>query len=210
MTKFRLDSWRTQRHVPRAEPTNNPVPLSVALLNRRSLGGAVVVMVCALFFILALPALGEMVAQDDIEVGSPLQVGEELTVTPGSGWALSPHSTDSYTALTNSGAQLIITPAKPLTEPVSDQIQATADALANDPDKSWVVAKPTTINTAAGDSGATVTAQSKEATTQTWIIVHGRRQVTFVLVAPLAVWEKVTATATAIVESARFVETAEP
>lgn len=186
------------------ETRGHAIPLSIALLNRRSVGGAVAVMLTALFFILVLPALSEMVAQDDLEVGAPVAIGQELIVTPEPDWALSDHTTTTFTVLTNSGAQLIITPASKFTVPVANQIKKAADAIANDPDKSWVVAPATTFATTAGDPGATVTAQSKETSTQTWIVAHDGLQATFVLVAPLAVWDKVNASATAIVESVRF------
>lgn len=230
MARFRFGSSRARQrraaespppHTPSAdavstEPVTPPtpratkVPLSVALLNRRSLGGAAVVLLSALFFILVIPALDDLIEHTELEVGTPLAVGENLLMTPAQGWALSPDSTQAQTILTNSGTQIVVTPAQPLSQPVADQIQDASDALANDPDKSWVVTEPTTFTTLAGDPGATVTAQSKETSTQSWIVTHDGSQATVVLVAPVAVWDAVSEGATDIVESLQFAQTVEP
>jgi hypothetical protein len=169
-----------------------------------------VVLLSALFFILVIPALDDLIEHTELEVGTPLAVGENLLMTPAQGWALSPDSTQAQTILTNSGTQIVVTPAQPLSQPVADQIQDASDALANDPDKSWVVTEPTTFTTLAGDPGATVTAQSKETSTQSWIVTHDGSQATVVLVAPVAVWDAVSEGATDIVESLQFAQTVEP
>lgn len=182
------------------------VPLSVALLNRRSVSGAIVVTLCALFFIVVLPAIDDLVEGSDLSVGVPLAVGESLEVTSTQGWVLKSTSGAKSTTLTNSGAQLVITPAAEVSDSVPTQIQRIGDALADDPDNSWVVAEPTTFTTKAGDSGAAVTGQSKESATQIWVVSNGTVQTTLVLTAPVSVWEKVTQGATDIVDSVKFIE----
>jgi hypothetical protein len=187
-----------------AEP--RPVPLSIALLNRRSVGGAIVVALCALFFIVVLPAVEDAIEEDGLSVGVPLAVGENLTVTPSEEWVLSDASDTDFTTLTNGGAQMIITPAVEVDAPVAAQIQDSADALADDPDNSWVVAEPTTFTTTAGDAGASVTAQSKESVTQVWIVSDGTMETTLLLTSPVAVWDGIADSAAQIAASVRFTE----
>lgn len=182
---------------------HSAVPLSVALLNRRSVGGAVGILLSALFFILVVPAINDALQAEGLTVGVPLAVGEDLQVIPPPGWVLSDTEGD-FTALTNSGAQIVITPAKAATQSVSAHIEAQATALADDPDNSWVVTSPTTFTTAAGDSGATVTAQSKDSGTQVWVIANGDLQTTLVLTAPVAVWDATIDGANQVASSVKF------
>ncbi len=180
------------------------MPLSIALLNRQSIGGAAAILLSALFFILVLPAIGDYVKGEDLTVGVPLAVGENLQVTPPPGWVLSDSEDGDFTALTNSGAQLIITSATPAAESVATRTQTLADALADNPDNSWVVTPPSTFTTTAGDSGATVTAQSKDAATQVWVVSNGDLQTTLVLTSPLSVWDGISDSANAIAASVKF------
>jgi len=188
------------------DSTTRPIPLSVALLNRRSVGGAIVVALAALFFILVLPSIDAAVKERDLTVGERVAVGEYVSVTPGPGWALKPESGDSFTTLTNSGAQLVVMPASPATNDTAAQIAAVAKDLADDPDTSWVVAPPTTFVTSTGDAGAMVTAQSKAAATQVWIVGGDDWQTTIVLTSPIAVWDTIASSANAMAESVTFRE----
>ncbi|WP_061963083.1 hypothetical protein [Demequina aurantiaca] len=187
-----------------AGPRRSAMPLSVALLNKQSIGGAAAILLCALFFILVLPAISDHVKGEDLTVGVPLAVGENLQVTPPPGWVLSNTAEGGMTSLTNSGAQLVITSAAPATESVATRIQTLADALADDPNNSWVVTPPSTFTTTAGDSGATVTAQSKDAATQVWVVSDGNLQTTLVLTSPLSVWDGISDSANAIAASVKF------
>lgn len=180
------------------------VPLSVALLNKQSIGGAAAILLCALFFILVLPAINESMKGENLTVGVPLAVGGSLQVTPPPGWVLGDSKGADFTVLTNSGAQVVITPATEQTDSVATQIQVAADGLANDPDRSWVVTPPTTFATTAGDTGATVTAQSKDTATQVWIVSEGNLQTTLVLTSPISVVDGVADGADAIAASVKF------
>lgn len=180
------------------------VPFSVALLNKQSVGGASAILLVALFFILVVPAVGDAMKGAELTVGVPLAVGEQLQVTPPPGWVHNDKEGDASTVVTKSGAQLSISPATAPTEAVVTQIQTIADDLADDPDNSWVVTPPTTFTTTAGDSGATVTAQSKDSATQVWVISNADLQTTLVLRAPLAVWDVIADGADTIAASVKF------
>ncbi|WP_430868172.1 hypothetical protein [Demequina aurantiaca] len=187
-----------------AHQRRSAVPLSVALLNKQSIGGAAAILLCALFFIVVVPAINDSVQGEDLTVGTSLAVGEDLSVNPPPGWVLDEDPTADSTILINSGAQMVITPATDAFTTVADQITTMATSLADDPDNSWVVTPPTTFVTTAGDPGATVTAQSKESATQIWIVSNGDLQTTLVLSSPLAVWDGVVDSANAIAASVNF------
>ena len=142
-------------------PRHTLVPLSVGLLSRRSILGAVVVGAIAAFYIAVVPWVGHIASgEPSFTPGEPYVVAGSVQITPQAGWQLDPTSNELFTTLTKSGASLIITGAVAADRTAEEMAQTAADGLRADQNNTWVIAEPQTFVTDAGDHGVTVVAHT--------------------------------------------------
>jgi hypothetical protein len=91
------------------EAQRTSLPVSVALLGRRSLLGGAVVLGLALFYILGVPALNGLVpGENPFKVGEPYVLFDGYQITPQDGWELE-NANELFVTLTKAGAGLVFT-----------------------------------------------------------------------------------------------------
>ncbi|WP_062313170.1 hypothetical protein [Demequina rhizosphaerae] len=187
-----------------AASQGQPQPLSVRLIGRGSLAGAVIVVAVALLYAVLLPAVADVMSAPPPP--QTIEIGAGATVTTSSDWSVSA-SHPGITTLTQGGATLAITtphasdlhPAQAIAT-VTEQWVAQAEA-----DGQGIVApQPRAFTTTAGDDAATVTLQEPLQTRQAWAVSDGTQQVIILLTAPPAAWESTNASAQSLVRSLRF------
>lgn len=183
-----------------------PMPVSVALLDRRSVVGAVVVLGVALFYIVALPFVQHAVVGDDFAAGEPYVVGGTVAITPAEGWALDESSSELFTVLTSSGASLLVTGAVEADSSAEEMAKSVIEGFEADDTQNWVVGDPQTFRTGAGDHGVSVTAHASDAGTAQWVIVTDSQSVTLAGTAPDSAWHAMVPELERMVESVTFVE----
>lgn len=187
---------------PAREP--EPVPISVSLLSRRSVTGAIVVLAVALFYTLGVPALNGLVkGENPFEPGEPYVVAGSYRITPAEGWGLN-ISNDLFTAIEKSGAQLVLTIAVEAEQTPDEIIQSTIDALTNDPEQTWVVGSPRDFATDVGDQGLEVVANGSDSARLAWVVSNSGMSITAVGDVPGAVWGSVNDEMEAMVRSIVF------
>ncbi|WP_062519499.1 hypothetical protein [Demequina silvatica] len=187
-----------------ADPSGQAQPLSVRLIGRGSLAGALVILAVALVYAVALPAVArEMSAPAPPRV---VDIGAGATVTTSEDWSVSA-SHPGITTLTQAGATLSITAPHASALHPAQAIETVTDqwvAQAQEQGQGIVAPQPRAFTTDAGDDAATVTLQEPLQTRQAWVVSNGAEQVLVLLTAPPAAWESTNASAQSIVRSLGF------
>lgn len=181
-------------------------PISVGLLSKTSLTGGLVVLGVALFFIVALPWINQLVPGDNpFRVGEPYVVAGSYQITPEPGWEIASEN-ELLTTITKSGASFVLLPPTEADgETLEGQINLTVQALENDASTTWVIGDPQTFVTGAGDHGLQVVAHSHDQASETWVIEHEEWQVTLVAQSPDSVWKSLSAELEAMASSVVFI-----
>lgn len=186
-----------------ASPVREPVPISVGLLSRGSIVGAVVVLAVVLSYAVVLPLVDNAVEGDNpFKVGEPFVVAESYRITPQPGWALE-DANELFTTISRAGATLILTGAIEA-EPIEEALQPTLDAFAADTTNTWLVGETQTFVTNAGDHGVKVVAHGTDSAQESWVITDGDQNITAVASSPEAVWKNVAGELDAMVSSIVF------
>lgn len=173
------------------------------LTRRQQTWGAVAVLAVASFFAAGLPMISEAMTSDDLDPGTPIPVGDALTIVPAAGWEL-----------TGSGPILVTLTKGPSTLAVASAIPDTADpetTLATsverfDVDASWVFGGQTEFTTSAGYEAVTVAVHSSDEVAQIWVVSDGELSSTLVASAPADQWVSYQEELTEMVDSVRFVD----
>ncbi|WP_062467302.1 hypothetical protein [Demequina maris] len=181
-------------------------PLSVRLIGRGSLAGAIVIVAVAMIYAVVLPAVADVLSAPPPP--QVIDIGAGATVTTSADWSVSV-SHPGVTTLTQDGATLAITtPHASDLHPAQSIATVTEQwvAQAQEDGQGIVAPQPRAFTTTAGDDAATVTLQEPLQTRQAWAVSDGSQQVLILLTAPPAAWESTNASAQSLVRSLRFAE----
>lgn len=182
-----------------------PVPISVGLLSRRSLLGAIVVLGVSLFFIVVLPIINSAVKGENPFIpGQPYVVSGTVQITPQPGWELGV-SSDLLTTITKSGASFVVVGAAPADQTPEESIQGAIEGLQADQNNTWVIGDPQTFVTDAGDHGVKLTAHTTNDAQESWAISSGEVSTTVLATSPDSVWGSVVDELEAMASSVVFV-----
>ncbi|BDZ62194.1 hypothetical protein Lsed01_02359 [Demequina sediminis] len=185
---------------PGARPASQP--LSVRLIGRGSLAGALVICVVVAAYALLLPGLAEAGAPPPpVAVG----IGGGATVTVPDTWTPA-DSTAGATTFTQGGATLVIGAPEAAERHPAQSLDALIAQWSEEATEGAVATAPRAFDTEAGDSAATVILQEPQQTVQAWVVSNGASEVTVVLTAPLTAWEAASSSAQLLVRSLRFPE----
>lgn len=188
-------------------PTDaRPLPVSVGLLGRRSVTGALVVLGVALVYMVGAPVLSSVAGDSDFSPGQPFVVGGNVEITPAPGWALDPSSSELFSTLTKNGVGMVVVPASPATQAAEQMAQEAVDGWAADTENTWVVGDPQTFVTNVGDHGVSVTAHSTDEVQESWSIVTDTQQVTILATSPDSVWATTSPEMDAMIDSVQVLE----
>ena len=188
-------------------PGHPTLPLSVGLLSRRSISGAIVVGVIAVLYIAVLPWIGHIASgEQSFDAGEPYVVAGSVQITPQADWKLDPTSNELFTTLTKSGAALIITGAVADDRSAEEMAQTASEGLRADPENTWVIADPQTFVTDAGDHGVTVVGHTPSTANESWFIVTETQSITILATSPDGVWASVSSEMDAMVRSVVLVD----
>ncbi len=162
------------------------VPISVGLLSRRSITGAIVVGLVALFFIVAVPALVPVFNEDAFRPGRPFVTAGGIQITPAAGWSLGGDDV-LFTSLERAGASLVFTPAVDAEGTAEEYAQKGIEGLKMA--DGWVVGEIETYVTTAGDHGVHYVGHDPATVAENWIIDNDAGlRATVILSAPESVW----------------------
>lgn len=172
---------------PVGAPTAPPkVPISVGLLSRRSITGAVVVALVALFFIVAVPAMVPVFNEDVFRPGRPFVTAGGIQITPAAGWSLGGDDV-LFTSFERAGASLVFTPAVEAEGSPEEVAQTGVEGLKMA--DGWVVGEIETYVTAAGDHGVHYVGHDPATVAENWIVDNDAGlRATVILSAPESVW----------------------
>lgn len=183
-----------------------PLPVTVGLLGKRSIVGAVVVLSVALFYAAALPAINSSIkGEGGFVPGEPFVVGGTVQVTPAAGWELE-GSNELFTTFTKSGATLVLIGAAENDASLQDQADLAIAGFEADTADTWVIGQPQTFTTNVGDHGISVTAHSTSTASESFVIRHDLVTTTAILSSPESVWVSVTGDVDTMINSIVFVE----
>ena len=185
-------------------------PISVGLLSRRSIVGALVVLGVALVYIVVLPMADSAITSDgeSLAVGEAHPVGCDILltqITPQPGWELDPVFDELYSSFSKSGASLLVVAAFPSTQTAEELMQTSVDAIAADSNTTWTVGDPQTFVTDAGDHGIKVVSHSPREAQENWVFVVDGHATTLLATSPDGVWTSIVDELDAMVRSVRFV-----
>ncbi len=117
--------------------------MSVGLVTRRSIVGAIIVLSVALTYTLVLPMIsGATKGAGAFTPGEPYVVADIMQIAPAVGWALDPTSGELFTTFTKSGAAVLIVPPAPATQPADEAARVAVGGFANDTTTTWVIGDP--------------------------------------------------------------------
>ncbi len=178
------------------------VPLSIRIIGSNGMWGAALVGVIALFYVVALPALDNLLRAPSIDA-SRVVAAQGVSVIPPDGWAYDADS-DTFHVFTQAGATLIVTPALEATGTLEEAITPAREQLLSDEQGQWVVSEPQEFETIAGDPAILLSAQNATDAQLLWVVQSDGQQVTVVMTSPATSLETVFGSAQALVESIRF------
>lgn len=183
------------------------VPISVGLLSRRSLTGGIVVLAVALFFIVVVPWINDLVpGENPFQPGEPYVVADQYQITPQPGWELATEN-ELLTTISKSGANLVLLPAIEADgETLDDAIQVTILGFESDETATWAIGDPQTFVTNAGDHGLKVVAHSHDTASETWVIEHDGWHVNLLAQVPDSVWSSLSEELEAMAASVVFLD----
>ncbi|MDE0571960.1 hypothetical protein ON058_00845 [Demequina sp. B12] len=145
------------------------LPLSLRLIGRSTLPGALFIIGVAALFVVAIPALATFVQRDEAPVGADVRLltvgtpgSETLTITLADNWTIDEDTATPESPaveLTNAGATLGITAPRPFEVGASPAslIDGFATELLADEETGWVVSDTIEVETDAGDYALCVT-----------------------------------------------------
>ncbi|WP_062137476.1 hypothetical protein [Demequina aestuarii] len=145
------------------------LPLSIRLIGRSSVPGALLVLAVAAVFIGIVPLAAKLQLNASQATGDVIQVGNAFELTVANDWSV--ESQDGRaTVLASGSSRLVIVPAYEDSRSVTQVVAAEISSVDADGTGSWVVGEPTTFETDLGDQGATVSASSETSATQVWAV----------------------------------------
>lgn len=183
-----------------------PLPITVGLLGKRSIFGAVLVLSLALFYAVALPAINSSIhGEGDFAPGEPFIVSGTVQITPAAGWELN-SSNELFTTLTKSGASLLLIGAVENDASLEEQADLAIAGFEADTQNTWIVGQPQTFTTNVGDHGISVTAHTGSDASDSFVIRHGALTTSLIATSPEGVWVSVTSDIEAMIASVVILE----
>ncbi|MFN3865472.1 MAG: hypothetical protein ACK4MD_02015 [Demequina sp.] len=195
---------------PPAAPTTETIevlrrrlPLSIRLIGRSSVPGALLVLAIAAVFIGVVPLAAKIQLNSAQASGEIIAVGNAIGLTVANDWGV--QSQDGRATVLSSGSShLVIAPAYEEQRSPAQVVAAEVSRLEGDESGAWVVGEPGPFVTAQGDGGATVAASSETAATQVWAVAHDGLTTVAVLSTTIESWSSAQPRAQEMVDSIVF------
>ncbi len=178
------------------------IPLSIRLVGRSGVPGAIVVGLIALVYLVGIPALDAALRGPTVDAAR-VTFANGISVVPPEGWAYDADS-ETFQVFTQAGATIIVAPPLTATGTLEEAVEPTQEQLASDSEGQWVVSDPQYFTTRAGDPAVLLAAQNATDAQLLWIIEHDGRHVRVTMNAPSASLESAFSSAQALVESMRI------
>lgn len=177
-------------------------PLSVRLIGRASLPGALIVAAVALAYAVMLPQVAARMTAADAP--RAVSIGHGAVMVVDRAWTVAGADDAGVTTLSQDASTLEISAPRPTDALPHETLAAitaewTAAAL-----EGAVITAPRASTTDAGDRAATAVLQEPLSTTQAWVVSDGGQEVVAVLTSPAATWEAASHSAQLVVMSTRF------
>ncbi len=181
------------------------LPLSIKMIGRSSVPGAILVLAIALVFVGVIPLAAKLQLNAAQASGDEIPVGNYVQITVANDWAI--ESQDGRATVLSSGSShLVIVPAYPETRTAGNVALAEVSARAEAGSGSWVVGELTSFRTEDGLPGATMAASSETAATQVWAVAHDGFMTVAVLNSTIESWNTAQARAQEMVGSIVFAD----
>lgn len=181
------------------------LPLSIRLIGRSSVPGALLVLAIAAVFIGIVPLAAKLQLNASQATGDVIPVGNAIELTVANDWSV--ESQDGRaTVLASGSSRLVIVPAYRDSRSVTQVVTAEISTVDADGTGSWVVGEPTTFETDRGDEGATVSASSETNATQVWAVSHEGLTTVAVLSTTIESWTSAQPLVQDMVDSIEFAD----
>lgn len=179
------------------------LPLSIRLIGRSSVPGAVLVVVIALLFVGAVPLAAKLQLNAAQASGDVIPIGNLVTLTVANDWTI--ESQDGRATVLSSGSsQVVIVPAYRESRPAEQVARAELSTLGDSGNASWVVGEPTAFTTDDGDRGVTLAASSETSAVQVWVVTHDGYATMAVLTSTIESWASAAPRVQEMVDSVAF------
>jgi hypothetical protein len=162
------------------------LPLSLRIIGRSSVPGAIVVLAVAFAFVVLVPTLADAVAGSDEGGDDTVAAGGTLELTLADGWSVESQAA-GVTTLVSGSATLTVTASVSGPGTADALLIDEIDRIASDPTANWVISDPLPYESPSG-VGETFTAASETLSTQTWVVDNGSLDTVSTLLAPLETW----------------------
>ncbi|MFW2512488.1 hypothetical protein ACNI3K_01785 [Demequina sp. SO4-13] len=181
------------------------LPLSIRLIGRSSLPGALLVLAIAFVFIGAVPLAATLQLDAAQATGEVISVGNEIELTVAEDWRIDSQD-GRATVLSSGSSQLVVIPAYEESRSSSAVVAAEIAAVEGDQSSSWVTGEPETFTTEAGDTGVTISASSETNAREVWAVSHDGLTTVAVLSTTIESWAIAEPQAQAMVDSLVFAD----
>ncbi|MFW7415483.1 hypothetical protein [Demequina sp. SO4-18] len=189
------------------ELLRNRLPLSIRLIGRSSVPGALLVLSIAVVFIGIVPFAAKLQLNAAQSSGEVIPVGNAVELTVADDWSVDSQD-GRATVLSSGSSQVVIVPAYEESRSANAVATAEISVVEGDQTGSWVTGEPEAFTTEQGDVGVTISASSETNARQVWAVSHEGLTTVAALSTTIESWTTAEPQVQAMIDSIVFADNA--